>query len=64
MDRGGWAAVRGAAESDTTEQLTDTHNSATNIHTRTHTHTQNSMDKGVWQATVYGVTRSWTRLSD
>ena len=32
MDRGGWAAVRGAAESDTTEQLTDTHNSATNIH--------------------------------
>ena len=39
MDRGSWATVRGAAESDMTEQLTDTHNSATNIHTHTHTHT-------------------------
>ena len=24
----------------------------------------NSMDRGVWQATVYGVTESWTQLSD
>ena len=23
---------------------------------------ENSMDKGVWQATVHGVTKSWTRL--
>ena len=22
------------------------------------------MDRGAWQATVYGVTKSWTRLSD
>ena len=25
---------------------------------------ENSMDKGVWQATVHGVTKSWTQLSD
>ena len=24
----------------------------------------NSMDRGAWQATVHGVTKSWTRLSD
>ena len=25
---------------------------------------ENPMDGGTWQATVYGVTKSWTRLSD
>ena len=25
---------------------------------------QSSMDRGAWQATVYGVAKSWTRLSD
>ena len=25
---------------------------------------ENSMDKGAWQATVYGVAKSWTWLSD
>ena len=25
---------------------------------------ENSMDRGVWQATVHGVTKSQTRLSD
>ena len=25
---------------------------------------ENSMDRGAWQATAHGVTRSWTRLSD
>ena len=25
---------------------------------------ENSMDRGAWQATVHGVTKSWTRLSD
>ena len=25
---------------------------------------ENSMDRGAWRATVYGVTKSWTRLSD
>ena len=25
---------------------------------------ENSMDRGAWQATVYGVTKSWTRLND
>ena len=24
---------------------------------------ENSMDRGAWQTTVYGVTRSWTQLS-
>ena len=25
---------------------------------------ENSMDRGAWWATVYGITKSWTRLSD
>ena len=25
---------------------------------------ESSMDRGVWQAAVYGVAKSWTRLSD
>ena len=25
---------------------------------------ENSMDRGGWPATVHGVTKSWTRLSD
>ena len=25
---------------------------------------ENSMDRGVWQATVHGVAKSWTRLND
>ena len=25
---------------------------------------ENSMDRGAWQATVYGVTKSWTWLSN
>ena len=25
---------------------------------------ENSMNRGAWWATVYGVTKSWTRLSD
>ena len=25
---------------------------------------ENSMDRGDWQATVHGVAKSWTRLSD
>ena len=25
---------------------------------------ENPMDRGVWQATVHGVTKSWTQLSD
>ena len=25
---------------------------------------ENSMDSGAWQATVHGVTKSWTQLSD
>ena len=28
------------------------------------THLENTMDRGVWQATVHGVTKSWTWLSD
>ena len=26
-------------------------------------HLENSMDRGAWQATVHGVTKSWTRLN-
>ena len=29
-----------------------------------HSCLENSMDRGAWQATVYGVTKSQTRLSD
>ena len=29
-----------------------------------YSHLENSMDRGAWQATVQGVTKSWTRLSD
>ena len=25
---------------------------------------ENSMDRGAWQATVHGVTKSWTQLSN
>ena len=25
---------------------------------------ENSMDRGTWQATVHGITKSWTRQSD
>ena len=25
---------------------------------------ENSMDRGAWQATVHGVTKSWTQVSD
>ena len=25
---------------------------------------ENSMNRGIWQATVHGVTKSWTQLSD
>ena len=25
---------------------------------------ENSMDRGAWQATVHGATKSWTRLRD
>ena len=25
---------------------------------------ENPMDRGAWQATVHGVSKSWTRLSD
>ena len=25
---------------------------------------ENPMDRGAWQAAVYGVTKSWTRLSE
>ena len=25
---------------------------------------ENSMDRGAWWATIHGVTKSWTRLSD
>ena len=29
-----------------------------------YSHLENSMDRGDWQATVHGVTKSWTQPSD
>ena len=29
-----------------------------------YSHLENSMDRGAWQATVHGVTKSWTQPSD
>ena len=29
-----------------------------------HSYLENSMDRRDWQATVHGITKSWTRLSD
>ena len=29
-----------------------------------HSCLENPMDRGAWQATVYGVTKSWTQLSN
>ena len=29
-----------------------------------YSHLENPIDRGAWQATVHGVTKSWTRLSD
>jgi len=29
-----------------------------------YSHLENLMDRGAWQATVHGVAKSWTRLSD
>jgi len=29
-----------------------------------YSHLENSMDRGAWRATVHGIEKSWTRLSD
>ena len=29
-----------------------------------HSYLENSMDRGAWRATVYGVTKSWTQLNN
>ena len=29
-----------------------------------YSHLENSMDRGIWWATVHGVSKSWTQLSD
>ena len=33
-------------------------------HPLQHSYSENSMDKGSWQATVHGVAKSWTQLSN
>ena len=46
--------VRSLAPEDPLEKKLVTHSSCL----------ENSMDRGAWQATAQGVTKSWTRLSD
>ena len=35
-----------------------------NGYSRQYSSLENSRDRGVWQATVHGITKSWTQLSD
>ena len=35
-----------------------------NVNPLQYSYVENPMDGGVWWATVHGVTKSWTRLSD
>ena len=48
--------VRSLGQEDSLEKGMATHSSILFL--------QNSMDRGAWWATVHGVTKSWTRLSD
>ena len=48
--------VRSLGQEDALEKEMATHPSILGL--------ENSMDRGAWQATVHGVTKSWTRLSD
>ena len=46
--------IRSLGWKDPLEEGMATHIHAWRIH----------MDKGAWQATIYGVTKSWTQLND
>ena len=35
-----------------------------NVNPLQYSYLENSMNKGVWQATVHGAAKSWTQLSD
>ena len=48
--------VRSLGQEDSLEKGMATHSSILFL--------QNSMDRGAWWATVHGVTKIWTRLSD
>ena len=48
--------VRSLAREDALEKEITTHSSILGL--------ENSMDRGAWQATVHGVAKGWTRLSD
>ena len=35
-----------------------------NVNLLQYSYLENSMERGVWRVTVYGITKSWTPLSD
>ena len=48
--------VQSVGQEDPLEQEMATHSSILAM--------ENSMDRGAWQVTVHGITKSWTQLSD
>jgi len=50
--------VQSLGQEDSLEEEMATHSAIL------HSSLKNSMDKGAWQVTVYGVAKSWTQLSN
>ena len=58
------ATVYGFAESDTTEWLTHTQQHICMVDMNLGKLREIEKDRGAWRAAVYGVSKSWTQLSD